>query len=96
MAAIAGTGGVMAIAVAIGVPIWMSLHGRPYVPTFSLFACWGFAALGGAYACLHTYFLTDTLPPRPPGSGLPISVLRSTAALGVVKPPADATDRRAA
>ena len=69
MAAVAAAGGVLAIAFAIGLPIWASLHGRPYTPVFSLFAAWGVAALAGAYACFATYRLTDVPPRRPPGGG---------------------------
>jgi hypothetical protein len=77
MAALAGTGGVLSIAVAVGLPIWRSRHGLAYTPEFSLFAAWGFAALAGAYACLKTYFLTDPVPPRPHG-GVPVTVLHTT------------------
>jgi hypothetical protein len=80
MAALAGTGGVLAVGLAIGLPIWRSRHGLGYMPEFSLFAAWGIAALGGAYACLQTYFITDQPPPRPPRSGLPLTVLHRTAA----------------
>jgi hypothetical protein len=80
MAAIAGFGGVLSIVMSICLPIWMSLHGHPYSPAFSLFTCWGIFALGGAYGCLHTYRLTDTPPrPHPPG-GLPVTVLRTASA----------------
>ena len=75
MAALAGAGGLLAIVASIGVPIWMSFHGRHYEPAFSLFTGWGVAALGGAYGCLHTYWLTDSLRPPGPHGGMPISVL---------------------
>ena len=75
MAALAGAGGLLAVGMAIALPIWRSRHGLAYTPEFSLFAAWGFAALAGAYACLKTYFLTDAPRPRPPRSGLPLTVL---------------------
>jgi hypothetical protein len=94
MAALAGTGGILSMVTAIGLPIWRSRHGLPYTPEFSLFAAWGFAALAGAYACLKTYFLTDPVPPRPPRSGLPLTVLHTTNAAAPVE--RSATNRRAA
>jgi hypothetical protein len=74
MAVVAAAGGVVAIVAAIGLPIW--LHGRSHAPTpaFALFAAWGVAALGGAYGCLRTYFLSDRVPPRPFG-GVPLRVI---------------------
>ena len=97
MAAIAGFGGVLAIAVSIGLPVWMAVHGHPYTPAFSLFTCWGLFALGGAYGCLHTYRLTDTPPrPRPPG-GMPVTVLRTAdAATPMPETITPVTERRAA
>ena len=72
IAVIAGSGGVLAIALSIGIPIWIALHGKPYNPAFSLFAGWGVAALGGCYGSLHTYFLSDTTQPRPPRGGIAV------------------------
>jgi len=69
MAAVAASGGCIAIVASIGLPIWASQHGRPYTPAFALFSAWGLAALAGAYASLHTYLLTDE-PPRPPRGGV--------------------------
>jgi hypothetical protein len=94
MAALAGTGGLLAVGMAIGLPIWRSRHGLPYTPEFSLFAAWGFAALAGAYACLKTYFITDP-PRRPPHGGLPLTVLHGTSAVAAERG-APATERRAA
>ena len=76
MAAIAGIGGVLAIVCAIGFPIWVAQHGRPYMPGFSLFAAWGIAALAGAAACLNTYFLSDTPRPPKPGGGVRLEFRR--------------------
>lgn len=69
-AVLAGLGGVGAIGLSIGLPIWSHAHGHPYAPAFSLFAVWGFFALAGSFACLRTYFLTDRPPPRPPRGGV--------------------------
>jgi hypothetical protein len=79
MAAIAGIGGVLAIVCAIGFPIWVAQHGRPYMPGFSLFAAWGIAALAGAAACLNTYFLSDTPLPPPPRGGVRLEFRRREA-----------------
>ena len=80
MAAIAGLGGVLAIVFSIGFPIWIRLHGGPWNPAFSLFAGWGVAALGGAYACIQTYLISDdTLPP--PRGGVRLQLIKSTDAL---------------
>jgi hypothetical protein len=80
MAAVAATGGVLAIAFAIGFPIWTWQHGRPYTPAFSLFAAWGVAALAGAYACVRTYLLSDA-PDRPRGGGVRLALVKSADAL---------------
>jgi hypothetical protein len=77
IAALAAAGGVSAIVFSIGLPIWQHAHGHPYTPVFSLFAGWGVAALLGAYACLRTYFLSDT-PPRGPGGGVALALVAAT------------------
>jgi hypothetical protein len=76
IAILAAAGGVSAIGFSIGLPIWQHLHGQPYTPVFSLFAGWGIAALLGAYACLRTYFLSDS-PPRGPGGGVALALVQS-------------------
>jgi len=96
MAALAGTGGAMGIVLSIGIPIWAWFHGQPYNPAFSLFAGWGVAALMGAYACVHTYLLTDSVPPPYPDGGQPVAELRRPAEAMLV-PHIDASgERRAA
>lgn len=80
MAVIAALGGILAIAFALGFPVWARLHGRSSTPAFMLFAAWGFAALAGAYACLQTYFLSDP-PRRPPHGGLPLTLVKSADAV---------------
>jgi hypothetical protein len=96
MAGIAGTGGVLAICCSIGIPIWMHLHGQPYTPAFSLFAAWGIFAIIGGCACLHTYNLTDPLPPRPPGGGMPLTVLKPVPPAVAASRPMDDAERIAA
>jgi hypothetical protein len=96
MAVLAATGGVLAIALAIGLPIWMTSQGKPSTPAFHLFACWGIFALGGAYGCLHTYFLTDAPPRRPPPGGLPITRLHTTPAIAAAPPTVAASEDLAA
>ena len=96
MAVLAATGGVLAIALAIGLPIWMTAQGKPSTPAFHLFACWGIFAFGGAYGCLHTYFLTDPPPRRPPPGGLPVTELRAASPNAVARPTVAASDELAA
>jgi len=76
MGSIAAIGGLMAIGFAIGMPLWQSRHGHAYNPAFTLFAAWGIAALSGSYACIKTYFLTDTPPSKPPGGGIRLEFRR--------------------
>lgn len=75
IAAIAGAGGLTAVAFSIGMPIWAHANGRPYTPAFSLFAAWGFAALCGAFACVRTYLLSDRPPPPPPRGGVRLQAI---------------------
>lgn len=77
IAVLAAAGGVSAIGFSIGLPLWQHAHGHPYSPVFSLFAGWGVAAMLGAYACLRTYFLSDT-PPRGPGGGVALALVQVT------------------
>ncbi len=77
MAAIAGLGGILAIVFSIGFPIWIRLHGGPWNPAFSLFSAWGVAALGGAYACIRTYLISDD-PQPPPRGGARLTLLKTT------------------
>jgi hypothetical protein len=95
MAAVAAAGGLLAICVSIGYPLWQAAHGQPYRPAFMLFAGWGVASLSGAYACWRTYLLTDSPPPRPPGGGVRLE-FRRVAEPVAAKPPAEFSDRRAA
>ena len=95
MAVVAAVGGVMAIGFSIGFPIWGKLHGQEYTPAFSLFAAWGIAALGGAYACFKTYLITDGSPRRPPPGGVRLAFVRKTDATPQRRENAS-TDRRAA
>ena len=75
MAALAGAGGVSAIAFSIGMPLWARATGHPYSPVFSLFAAWGFAAVCGAVACIRTYLLSDRTPPPPPRGGVRLAAI---------------------
>jgi hypothetical protein len=77
MGSVAAIGGLMAIGFSIGLPLWNSRHGHGYNPAFTLFAAWGVAALCGAYACVKTYFLTDGVPPKPPGGGVRLEFKRN-------------------
>jgi hypothetical protein len=95
MAAVAAVGGVLAIAFAIGFPLWAERHGRSSTPAFMLFAAWGFAALAGAYACLQTYFLSDP-PGRPPHGGVPLKLVHDVDAVSALDAPRGERDRRAA
>jgi hypothetical protein len=96
MAIIAGLGGVMAIGFSIGFPIWGKLRGQEYTPAFSLFAAWGIAALGGAYACFKTYLITDGSPRRPPPGGVRLALVRRTDATPIRRDSGSSSDRRAA
>jgi hypothetical protein len=96
MAAIAATGGVLAIGFSIGFPIWAVLHGRPYTPAFSLFAAWGVAALAGAFACLRTYQVTDGRPRNPPPGGLRLALVKNTDAVTPPHTASTGSQRRAA
>ena len=87
MAIIAATGGVLAIVFSIGFPLWARFSGHPYNPMFSLFAAWGILALCGAYGCLHTYFLSDKVGPRPPHGGLPLPQPRPLGILAAARRP---------
>lgn len=94
MAAIAAVGGTLAIAFSIGFPIWAWQQGRPYTPAFSLFAAWGLAALGGAYACWRTYLISDDTP-RPPRGGIRLQLATRLEVRSAAASAAD-TERRAA
>ena len=96
MAIIAGTGGVLAIVFSIGFPIWMFLHGRPYTPAFSLFAAWGLAALGGAYACTKTYMISGIDPDRPPRGGIALKIVSNATVRPASRSDDAATTKRAA
>jgi hypothetical protein len=96
MAAVAATGGIMAIVFAIGFPIWAVHEGRPYTPAFSLFAAWGLAALAGAWACLNTYFLSDKPLPPPPRGGVRLEFRQRTVAEPVQASNPNTTHGRAA
>jgi hypothetical protein len=87
---------VLAIVLSIGIPIWVSLHGQPYNPAFSLFAAWGVAALGGCFGSLHTYYLNDPSPPKPPRGGIPVLVLAPPVAARASSEPTLERERRAA
>jgi hypothetical protein len=71
LAWLAGTGGALTMAFAIGIPVSAALHHEPYTPAFFFFAVWGLAALCGCAACIHTY-RTSGSPPgdRPPPGGI--------------------------
>jgi hypothetical protein len=84
LAVLAGLGGVMAIAFAIGLPLWARAHGRNISPEFMLFSAWGIAALGGAWACIQTYLLSTT-PDHPPRGGAQLRLVHRTEARA--KPP---------
>ncbi len=66
----------MAIAFAIGLPIWARAHHRTSSPEFTLFAAWGIAALGGAWACLQTYLLSGD-PKKPPRGGVRLRLIKT-------------------
>jgi hypothetical protein len=96
MAVLAASGGVLAIVLAIGLPIWLAAQGKPSTPAFSLFACWGIFALFGAYGCLHTYFLTDAPPRRPPTGGMHVTNLHAASPNAAAPPTVAANDELAA
>lgn len=70
-AAIAGIGGVLAIATSIGLPLLAWAHGRPAQPTYILFSAWGMAALAGCAANVYVYFQSGPPPDKPRGGGQP-------------------------
>jgi hypothetical protein len=70
LAWLAGIGGFLTIAFAIGIPVERNLHHQPYTPSFFFFAVWGFAALAGCAACIHTYLSSGDPPDRRPPGGL--------------------------
>lgn len=74
MAAIAATGGLLAIALSVGVPLWMRMHHDNVSPAYMLFSCWGIFALMGAYACVQTYLLSDPSD-KPPRGGVHLTVI---------------------
>jgi hypothetical protein len=80
IAALAGIGGVMAIAFAIAFPLWAHAHHRSSTPAFMLFAAWGIAALGGAWACIQTYLLSSD-PNGPRGGGVRLRLVKNADAV---------------
>ena len=90
MAVIAGIGGLLNVAFAIGLAVWTAVHKHAYAPIFSIFAIWGLCALAGAYACIQTYRLSDATSPPPPRGGRRLEVITGGAL--PVPPPAPALD----
>jgi hypothetical protein len=72
MAAFAGTGGLLAVGFSIGLPVWAWLHHQQATPAFFFFGIWGFLALAGAAANIHTYFQSGPPPDKPPRGGVPV------------------------
>lgn len=95
IAGIAALGGTLAIVLSIGMPIWSRLHGSDVSPAFSLFAGWGVAALGGAYASLRTYFVSDPRPPAPRG-GARLTVVQNTDAVRFTRAETESPQDKAA
>ncbi len=72
LAWLAGLGGALNFGFSIGMPVERWLHHQEWSPGFFFFALWGFAALAGCAACIHTYYASGDVPPRrPPRGGLP-------------------------
>lgn len=97
MAVIAGIGGLLNVAFAVGLAVWTAMHRHAYEPFFSIFAIWGLCALAGAYACIQTYRLSDATTPRPPRGGRRLEVITG-GAVPVESPPqlTDDAGKRAA
>ena len=91
IAAFAATGGALAIGFSVGMPVWQWAHGHPSTPAFFFFGIWGVAALCGAAASIHTYFISGDPPDKPPRGGVPVR--RLTAIEGGRPPSAPAEDR---
>jgi len=71
LAWLAGAGGFLTIAFAIGIPVEAMLHHQPYTPAFFFFVVWGIAAICGCAACIATYYTSGSPPgDRPPPGGL--------------------------
>jgi hypothetical protein len=68
LAAIAGLGGVGAIATSVVVTL-RSMHGGHPTSTYFFFSLWGIAALAGAAANIATYYQSGDPPGRPPRGG---------------------------
>ncbi len=68
LAAIAGLGGVGAIATSVVVTL-RSMHGGHPTSTYFFFSLWGIAALAGAAANIATFFQSGDPPQKPPRGG---------------------------
>jgi hypothetical protein len=72
IAALAATGGFLALGFAVGIPVLNALHHRPFTPEFFFFGVWGALALCGAAGCIHTYWISGDPPEKPPKGGVPV------------------------
>ncbi len=72
IAAFAGAGGILSLGCSIAIPLYNAMHHRPVTPEFFFFGIWGLLALGGAAACIHTYFISGDPPDTPPKGGVPV------------------------
>lgn len=86
IAGFAGVGGLLAVGFSVGIPVWALLHGRQVTPAFFFFGIWGFVALMGCAASIHTYFQSGDPPDKPPKGGVP---LRGFAVIDGGKPPTE-------
>ena len=78
MAFLAAVGGVGAISCAIAIPVYRETAGLPYSPEFCMSPRGASRALGGACACVRSYFLSGPPPRRPPRGGVPLRVVGGT------------------
>ncbi len=76
MALLAGATGTIAVGWSIGLPVYQALHGGHPSWIIVHLSAWGFIALAGAVACVHTYFQTGKPPRTPPRGGTRVVPLR--------------------
>jgi hypothetical protein len=95
IAAVAASGGLLAVGCAIFLPLYGWLHHRPITPEFFFFGVWGFGALCGAAGCIHTYLISVDPPEKPPKGGVPVRELRVIEG-GKARSESDDANRRAA
>lgn len=96
IAAFAGTGGLLAVGFSIGMPVSAWMHGKEATPAFFFFGIWGFLALMGSAASIHTYFQSGDPPDKPPKGGIKVREFGVIEGGKAAAEPVRSDDRKAA